>query len=194
MKTSRFLAAAILSTAVLSAGAAQAQTCNPGIGPAYVAHQAEYTKLANALVPELASLNTQLAAVVDIPTYNTLLAHARSIVTTINTPAAVGGRVLLTLPDGTVVVDTSKADDLDCQPDGSLCDAGQRNGYNHFVKKNVNENHNSRIAVLDAQEWPCGFGLEAKFSSSTGQREIYVGVRLGTHLDSNGTVRASLRQ
>ena len=37
---------AILSTvAFLSAGAAQAQTCNPGIATAYVAHQPQYDKV-----------------------------------------------------------------------------------------------------------------------------------------------------
>jgi hypothetical protein len=96
--------------------------------------------------------------------------------------------VVLTLPDGTTVIDTSKPDDpLDTMPD---IDA---NSFQHFRNKKVNENHNSRIAIHDAQEWPCGLGLEAKLSTSTGQREIYLAVRLGTHLDSNGTVRASLK-
>jgi hypothetical protein len=32
------------------------------------------------------------------------------------------------------------------------------------LKKSVDENHQSRIAIFDSQEWPCGFGLETKVS------------------------------
>lgn len=186
MKTWRSLVAAVVvSTAALTAVPARAQTCNPGIGVAFAAHAAQYTTLVNALVPQLGTLNTNLAAIVDQATYQVLLTQARAIATGI-TP---NGRVLIALPDGTVVIDTSKPDDpTDTTPD---IDA---NSFQHFRDKKVNENHNSRIAVHDAQEWPCGLGLEAKFSTSTSQREIGLAVRLGTHLDSNGTVRASLRQ
>jgi hypothetical protein len=186
MKTLRSLLVAVaVSTAVLTAVPARAQTCNPGIGAAFAAHAAQYTALVNALVPQLPTLNANLAAVVDQATYAVLLTQARALATSI-TP---DGRVVITLPDGTTVIDTSKPDDpLDTMPD---IDA---NSFQHFRNKKVNENHNSRIAIHDAQEWPCGLGLEAKLSTSTGQREIYLAVRLGTHLDSNGTVRASLRQ
>jgi hypothetical protein len=201
MKTWRTLAVAALSFAVFApVRSADAQTCNPGIGAAFARHSAEYTRLVNAVVPQLASLQAELAAVNSISTYNTLLNHARSIVTTINTPAPpVGGRVVITLPDGTVVVDTSRTDDLDCVPStpGTCDPSGQRNGYNHYLAKNVNENHNSRIAIHDSQEWPCGFGLETKFSTSTGQNEHYLAIRLpiaNGHLENEGTVRVSLRQ
>jgi hypothetical protein len=126
----------------------------------------------------------------------------------------VGGRILITLPDGTVVVDTSKADAPACDttaaacaglngfpvnpPAGCACN-GQANSYGHYLKKSVNENHASRIAIHDAQEWPCAYGLETKSSSSTNSNEHYLAIRLaspalGGHLDSTGTVRASLRQ
>lgn len=214
---------AILSTvAFLSAGAAQAQTCNPGIATAYVAHQPQYDKVLAALVPQLVNLNTELDIIGSGATfaanqalYSALVTRARSIVTAINTPAAVGGRVLITYPDGTTVVDTSKADDPGCDttiaacagwngypvppPAGCACAAGQKNSYGHLLKKSVNENHQSRIAIFDTQEWPCGVGLETKFSSSTGQDEHYVALRLavpvlGGHLDNTGSVRGSLRQ
>jgi len=68
------------------------------------------------------------------------------------------------------------------------------NSYQHFVAKTVNENHNSRIAILAAQEYPCGAGIESKLSTTTGQVESYLAVRLGNHLDSLGTARISTRQ
>jgi hypothetical protein len=116
-------------------------------------------------------------------------------------------------PDGTTVVDTAKTDAPACDttaaacagwngfpvppPAGCAC-AGQQNSYGHLLKKSVNENHQSRIAIFDAQEWPCGVGLETKFSSTTNQDESYVALRLATpilggHLDNTGTVRGSLR-
>ena len=65
------------------------------------------------------------------------------------------------------------------------------NSWAHFLAKTVNENHNSRVAIFDAQEWPCGIGLERKLSTTTGVTETYVAIRLGTHLDSLGTARLS---
>src|SRR5262245_34020669 len=218
----RIAVPAILSVATfLAASGAIAQTCNPGIGPAYLARQPQYDKIIFAVVPELVGLNTDLEALGSGATfaanqalYAALLTRARTIVTAINTPAPVGGRVLVALPDGTTVVDTSKTDAPTCDttaaacagwngypvppPAGCLC-TGQQNSYGHFLKKSVNENHQSRIAIFDAQEWPCGIGLETKFSSSTGQDESYVALRLavpllGGHLDNTGTVRGSLRQ
>jgi hypothetical protein len=213
--------------AVLSLGSligpipAQAQTtCNPGLVNAYLSHRPQYDQLVAALMPggattELDALNNELAALGSGATfadnqalYATLLTHARNIVATINTPTPVGGRVVITLVDGTVVVDTSKPDDLTCDmcptttfpippPTDCTC-TGSKNSYGHFQRKLVNENHQSRIAIMDAQEWPCGIGLETKFSSSTGKKEHYVALRLaspafGGHLDNTGTVRASLQ-
>jgi hypothetical protein len=216
------LAATAILAAVtfLAASGAHAQTCNPGIGPAYLAHQAQYDKVVAAVVPQLTNLNTDLNAVgsgasfaINQALYAALVTRARAIVNAINTPANVCGRVLITLPDGTTVVDTSKTDAPACDttaaacagwngfpvppPAGCMC-TGQQNSYGHFLRKSVNENHQSRIAIFDAQEWPCGIGLETKFSSTTNQDESYVAIRLaspvlGGHLDNTGTVRGSLR-
>jgi len=178
-------AAAVLSLGVLATGTAQAQTCNPGINAAFVAHATQYTALSNALVPQLTGLNASLAAVVDQASYEALLNQARALATAIGST----GRVVVTLPDGTTVVDTARPDDPTDETPGAAA-----NSFQHFRDKKVNENHNSRIAIFDAQEWPCGVGLEAKLSTSTGQRELGLAVRLGVHLDSTGTVRASLRE
>ena len=82
---------------------------------------------------------------------------------------------------------------LDTARDDNTADP-KSNSYQHFLDKTINENHNSRIAILQAQAWPCGQALEAKFSSTTNQREFYFAYRLGPHLDSQGTARVSVRQ
>ena len=184
MKSWRYVVSvAVLCTVpLLATRSVYADSCNTGIGPAFAAHQATYTALVNALVPSLGTVSTQLVATVDQATYATLLTTAHNVANGI-----ANGRVVVTVPDGTVVLDTARTDDpTNVLPTG--------NSFQHFQGKTVNENHNSRVAILDAQEWPCGFGLEAKFSTSTNQREIYVAVRLGTHLDSNGTARISTKE
>jgi hypothetical protein len=181
LRTCRRLATAVVLTAVLAftARAAQAQTCNPGIGAAFTAHAAVYASLLTALAPQVPSLQAGLAAVVDQPTYATFLASAHTLAGGI-----VNGRMVVAVPDGTVVLDTGKPDDpTNVQASG--------NSFQHFQNKTVNENHNSRVAIFDAQEWPCGVGLERKLSTTTGVTETYVAIRLGTHLDNVGTSRIS---
>jgi hypothetical protein len=119
-------------------------------------------------------LKARLHQVTNQSSYAALLALARTVASSIN---AANGRVVITLPDGTVVLDTSRSDSV--------------NTYANFIAKNVNENHNTRVAIFSAQQYPCGIGLESKFSTSTGNREHYVAIRLGDHLDSEGTVRGS---
>src|SRR5687768_15687333 len=101
------LAATVSLATIVGTGTAHAQvSCQPGIVPAFLAHQAEYTALANALVPTLVNLNTKLQAMVDQATYASLLTDARALAVSIPT-----GRVLITVPDGTVVLDTARTDD-----------------------------------------------------------------------------------
>lgn len=184
MKTVRTLVAAVTLSAslVLGSGVAHAQDCQPGIGPAYVARQATFETLRDAIVPALGNLTNELAATVDQATYAALLADARGVI-----GGVTNGRVLVTLPDGTVMLDTARTDD----PNNTLAVG---NSYAHFQAKTVNENHNSRVSILAAQQYPCGIGLESKLSTTTGQVESYLAVRLGQHLDSLGTVRISTRQ
>ena len=184
-KTHRTLlmSALVVTSMLFSAGRAHAQApaCNPGIAAAYTAHAATYNVLINALAPQVPALQAQTTAVINQATYATLLTTARNLALTVP-----NGRVLVSLPDGTVMVDTGRPDDpTNVMPAG--------NSFAHFQAKTVNENHNSRIAILDAQEWPCGAGLERKFSSSTGFTETYFAIRLGAHLDNAGTVRLSTR-
>ncbi|TXI18463.1 MAG: hypothetical protein E6Q62_06600 [Nitrosomonas sp.] len=137
--------------------------------------QAPYATLNAILTPaRVTSIKNKLDAVNNPTTYNILRAEA---VATSNLIA--DGRVVITLPDGTVVVDTSK---------------GSANTYANFQAKTINENHNTRVAILDAQIYDCGLGLETKTSTSTGDVEVYLAKRLGAYLNSAGTVRLSNKQ
>ncbi|MCE7913591.1 MAG: hypothetical protein DYH15_02690 [Nitrosomonas sp. PRO4] len=156
----------LLSFNVMAACAPQVQT---------KVTQAPYTTLNAILTPaRVTSFKNKLEAVSNSATYNILRAEA---VATANLLA--DGRVVITLPDGTVVVDTSK---------------GSANTYANFQAKTINENHNTRVAILDAQIYDCGLGLETKTSTSTGDVEVYLAKRLGAYLNSAGTVRLSNKQ
>ena len=157
--------------------------CAPRV-PRLIENDPEYAQLFQTLDPQVSQLKELLAAVVDQATYQNLLDLARSIASSKPT-----GRVLITLPDGTVVVDTSKPDD----PDNSTPDV-QANSFQHFKNKTVNENHNTRISILNAQLWPCGLGVERKFSTTDNVFEIYLAKRLGPYLNNEGTARLSIKQ
>jgi hypothetical protein len=172
------LTAAVLSSTMFlgTASAQDAQTCQPGLGAAFAAHAANYSALIQAMfvgVPAATTLTTDLAAVHDEPTYATLLADSQAMAAKIAT-----GRVVVTVPDGTVMIDTSK----------------NNNTLANFQAKAINENHNSRVAIVAAQQYPCGIGLERKLSTTDGTVETYLAFRAGTHLDSLGTLRISTKQ
>lgn len=132
----------------------------------------QYAVLNAALTPAIqTSLKNKLNAVKDEPTYSLLRVEAEGLAATI-----ANGRVVITLPDGTVVVDTSK---------------GANNTYNNFKAKTINENHNSRVAILHSQIYDCGLGLETKLSTTDNTVEYYLARRLGPYLNSAGTARLS---
>jgi hypothetical protein len=112
-----------------------------------------------------------LEAVVDSTTYNALLAAANVLASKV-----VGGRVVITLPDGTVVIDTFQ---------------GATNTYANFQAKTINENHGSRIAIHHSLSQQCGVGWERKLSTTTETVQNYVAVRLGQYLRHIGSVRLS---
>jgi len=164
----------LLATAT-AAHAQDAQTCQPGLAQQFVGpHTAVYQTILNTTVPRLAQLIADMAAVHDEATYAPLLTDATDLKNALGN----SGRVVLTVPDGTVLLDTSKGN----------------NSYANFVAKAINENHNSRLAILQAQEYPCGVAIETKFSTTDNTNESYLAVRAGTHLDSFGTIRASIKQ
>ena len=96
-----------------------------------------------------------------------------------------GLRVVVTLSDGQVVLDTAKA------TAGSL--NSDLNTFNNFKNKAINENHNSRVAILTALLSNAGTGYEEKFSTSDLKFEAYHAQRMGA-ASSNalGVVRVSV--
>ena len=63
-----------------------------------------------------------------------------------------------------------------------------------YVDKKINENHNSRIAIMKALLSAAGRGYEVKRSTSTGATENYLAFRLGTSPETPvGSVRISYR-
>lgn len=134
--------------------------------------QAPYASMNAILTPaKITTLTTKLSAVTNSLTYNKLLVEAVATAGMI-----ANGRVVITLADGTVVIDTAK---------------GAANTFANYDAKKINENHNTRVAILDAQLYDCGVGLETKTSSTTDVKEVYLAKRLGKYLDSAGTVRLS---
>jgi hypothetical protein len=185
MRSRHVLMTTVLAVALLlgssSARAQDAQSCQPGLVAAYTGpHGPQYQAIINAMVPAFAQMAAQLSVVTDQASYQNLLDSTNALAATLPT-----GRVVITLPDGTVMIDTSRAD-------GDT--PANANSYAHFLAKTINENHNSRLAILAAQEYPCAVGLESKRSTSTGASEDYVAIRAGAHLDSDGTIRMSTTQ
>ena len=88
-----------------------------------------------------------------------------------------GGRVVVTLPDGTVVVDTYQ---------------GASNTWANYQDKSINENHNTRVAIFRSQFEQNGVGHERKLSSTTWEIQKSVAVRLGEYLNAAGSIRLSV--
>ena len=95
--------------------------------------------------------------------------------------ATVGGiRYLMTLADGTTIIDTSTK---------------TANTWQNFKDKIVNENHFTRLAIATALLSTSGIGEETKFSSSTNLHETYYATRIGpTSYDAMGAIRISITE
>jgi hypothetical protein len=92
--------------------------------------------------------------------------------------SATGLRVLVALADGTVCYDSSK---------------GSENTYSNFQSKSINENHNSRVAILQALLSNTGIGFEAKLSTTTNTLTNYLAQRIWyTNGRPMGTIRVSV--
>lgn len=85
------------------------------------------------------------------------------------------GRVVITEPDGIVIIDTYK-----------------NNSWRKYQKGSLGINHNTRVAIMNAQKDPSGVGYERKLSHTTNRYEKYVAIRLGDYLESYGTIRLSM--
>ena len=166
---------------IVSPQAIATPNCVAGIEVALRGQYAsQYSSLIAGLSPNVYDLTQLVDAVSDANTYGDLLSFSRDLAASVP-----NGRLLVALPDGTVVVDTFQPDDLD----NTLAEG---NSYQHFENKTVNENHNTRVAIMSAQLYPCGLGVESKPSTTTGTFQSYVALRLGGQFQSSGTARLSI--
>jgi hypothetical protein len=124
-------------------------------------------------------------------------------------------RVVIAESDGNVIVDTGKNSGSFSATDPLLAFltavpaldtnafAGSASGNKvttgnagnslvNWQNRDVNENHNSRNAIANAQRFPCGVGLETKFSSSVLANQAGVAIRLGQLDNNNGTIRVTV--
>ncbi len=93
---------------------------------------------------------------------------------------ASGNRILVCEPDGTVRFDSSK---------------GALNTYANAIDKLINENHNTRPAIMSAQLTCDGRGNEIKLSTTDGVIEAYDARVIRNEYGNNGgTVRVSRAQ
>jgi hypothetical protein len=150
-----------------------------------------YNFLFGSICEQTDTIMDLLSAVTDCESYDNLFNFCSGLASTIP-----NGRIIVTLPDGTVVVDTFQAfcdcDTPDCPVDFP-CDVADNlcNGYNFFLDNFVGANQNTSVSAFDAQLWPCGVGCETRFDLSSGSVEAIVAVRLGEYLNNTGTVIVS---
>jgi hypothetical protein len=86
-------------------------------------------------------------------------------------------RVVLTLADGTVAIDTSKSN----------------NTFSNFQLKGINENHNTRGSILTALISNAGTGMETKYSTTTFKQTYYYAQRMGqSPEEAVGILRVSI--
>lgn len=146
-----------------------------------------YETIYQALAPFIPQLTSQLltATETDGANYATLLATCDQIAALFNT-----GRVVLTDPDGLVIVDTGKTNGGGANQNNWT--AAQDGANPATFADAINVNHNSRNSIINAQQWPCGVAVETKFSNSVHAFQNYVAIRLGEYTNSVGTVRMSV--
>ncbi len=102
----------------------------------------------------------------------------KTVVTTkLNTTGDDSFRVLVTIPDGTVIFDSAK----------------DNNTHANAKNKAINENHNTRVAIMKALVGN-GEAMEQKYSSTVNRKEIYLARRIGLSTEESvGCVRISYK-
>jgi len=130
--------------------------------------------------------------------YNVLFSYVTKLASNGASYADNGFKFLLTLDDGTVIVDTSKTGNVTTTKTVGSVATGSTVAINSaasYGSKLVNENHNSRPEVLNAVLSASGVGTSRRYSSSSGSAFAYYAVRLGTSSQSNmGTLRIAAQE
>jgi len=93
-------------------------------------------------------------------------------------------RVLIIEADGTVAYDSSRI---------TSTNTTQQNTYSNYQAKTINENHNSRPAVITALISNSGVGKEQRWSSTNGTFQQYLAIRMGLNNEfAIGVIRISI--
>ena len=151
------------------------------------ASQANWIKLHTQLLADSASkdFNTLLKNMIYSDKYVASSAVFDSLVAALKTSfGKTTARILVCLPDGTVFYDSSR------NVSGTV--STKTNTWINADNKTINENHNTRAAIINAQLVEDGVSFESKFSTSTDNYEDYVAVRIGAQGANAGTVRYSV--
>ena len=113
-----------------------------------------------------------------------------------------GYKLLLTLDDGTVIIDTSKTGTVSMSAAKTIAgvtkakdDSVAQNSSFSYANKQVNENHNSRPEIMNAVLSASGVGSARRYSSSSSSPFTYYAVRLGSSPQANvGTLRIAINE
>ena len=93
-------------------------------------------------------------------------------------------RVVVSDSDGTVAYDSNNYIGKNPQVINEFAD---------YTNKSINENHNTRAAIMTALISNAGVGMEQKWSSSVGNFLQYLAVRIGINSETSyGTIRISM--
>ena len=130
-------------------------------------NQSNYTNLYNQLMAFITDVNSNSISGFNFPIVNSL-------------------RLLVTVSDGTVALDTGKASPSTATASTATVGGGIGNGtgnlYVNFLAQCVNVNHNTRVRSQQALHNDSGRGYEIKYSTSgSGSSEDYLAVRLGNN-------------
>jgi hypothetical protein len=168
-------------------GSFNARSLNVKSPDAPAATQSNWTILHNLLMSDNSKNNFEklLNDLLYTQTYDSAAAVFRSLVPGLTTATGRSGRILVCLPDGTVYFDSARRD-------GVIAGVTDSNTFTNASGKKINENHNTRVAIMIAQSLQYGYAFESKLSTSTNRPEDYVAVRIGPQGASDGTVRYSV--
>jgi hypothetical protein len=143
-----------------------------------------YKRMYKFMLPFVPYIEALTALATNQAAYQNLLNECIAIVNNYNGAFNVtSGRVVIVDADGLVLVDTGKSNN-------TYQNAIDGANPSTFASA-INVNHNSRVAILDAQQYDAGVGVETKLSNSTGTEQSYVAIRLGPILHNVGTFRLS---
>jgi hypothetical protein len=165
--------------AILTAnGTFNSRSLNVKSSDAPVTSQTNWTKLNAQLIADNTSSNFSklMSDIIYSATYDSSIAVFKSLVSSLATNTGKTARIVVCLPDGTVYFDSGKTN----------------NTYANASGKSINENHNSRACIINAQLLRNGISFESKYSTTVNNFEDYAAMRVGPHGASLGTVRYSI--